>query len=64
MRSNSYLSGIRRSSVFFGIVLFLAFSFFVAWFVVRTGEEIVNKTPQSKIYDTQKEAQKMLEGKK
>ncbi len=47
----------------FGVVILMLVSFFVAWFTINTGEKIVNNVPESKIYDSQKEAQKIIDGK-
>ncbi|MDP1619393.1 MAG: hypothetical protein Q8L11_00190 [Candidatus Moranbacteria bacterium] len=47
-----------------GIVILLIAVFLLAWFVVKVGEGLVDSVPQSKIYDTQKGAQKMLENKR
>ncbi len=47
----------------FGVVILMVVSFFVAWFTINTGEKIINNVPESKIYDSQKAAQKMIGGK-
>jgi hypothetical protein len=48
----------------FGTIFLLMFAFIVAWLVIDAGEKIINNMPQSKIYDGQKAAQKMIESKK
>ncbi|MDP1884718.1 MAG: hypothetical protein Q8L10_05150 [Candidatus Moranbacteria bacterium] len=55
-------SAARLSQI--GIVILLTAVFLLAWFVVKVGEGLVDSVPQSKIYDTQKGAQKMLESKR
>lgn len=47
-----------------GIIVVLITAFLLIWFLVRVGEDLVNNVPRSKIYDTQKGAQKMLESKR
>lgn len=46
-----------------GIVILMVVSFFVAWFTINTGEKIVSNMPDSNIYDSQKAAQKIINGK-
>jgi len=46
-----------------GVIVLLVVSFFVAWFTIRTGEKIIDNAPQSKIYNSQKDVQKMINGK-
>lgn len=47
----------------FGVVILMVVSFFVAWFTISTGEKIVSNMPESKIYDSQKAAQKIIDRK-
>lgn len=53
----------KKISTHAGIIILLVLSLLVGWFTIRTGEKIVDNTPQSKIYDSQRNAQQMLDGK-
>lgn len=44
-----------------GTIIILIFSLFVTILVVNVGEKIISDAPDSKIFDSQKGAQKLLE---
>ena len=46
-----------------GIIFLLMVSFFAALIVVNIGENIVKNTPQSKIFDSQRNTQEILQKK-
>lgn len=46
-----------------GIMILLAFSLVTTLIVINVGENIVENTPQSKIFDSQKNTQKLIEEK-
>lgn len=46
-----------------GTVIILVFSFVATVFVVNVGEKIIKTTPNSKIFDSQKKAQKIIQEK-
>lgn len=44
-----------------GFLFLLIFSTIVAWLTIRTGEKIINNAPESNIYASQRDAQKMID---
>lgn len=50
-------------STHIGTMVILVFSLFVSFWVVNLGERIIENAPDSKIFDSQKEVQRMIQEK-